>query len=227
MTCVVAFVAPDTGPGVLGVATAMADLLGAAVRSVAFTVDGDVTAETARAVGELDDPDAVIGAMTYAPRDRELLWALLRRARKPVVVVPDLEAHGPASIARALVPLDATTESASAVAATMDILARAGVDIVVLHVLDPRRAPAFWDHPGHADAAWKDEFLARYCHHRPDVRMTLRSGVAEESIADVARDERVDLVALAWSQRLDPGRARIVRSTLRTAAVPVLLVPVT
>jgi hypothetical protein len=57
--------------------------------------------------------------------------------------------------------------------------------------------------------------------------MTLRSGVAEESIADVARDERVDLVALAWSRQLDPGRAKIVRSTLRHAGVPVLLVPVT
>lgn len=226
MSHVVAFVAPGTEAAVVAVAGAIADLLGAEVRPIGLTADGDVTAATTRAVAELDDPDVVAAAMTYAPRERELLWALLRRARKPVVVVPEIQTPRRA-IARALVPLEATTESASAIAETMDILARAGVDIVVLHVLDPRQAPAFWDHPGHADEVWKGEFLARYCRHRPGIRMTLRSGVAEESIADVARDERVDLVALAWSRRLDPGRAKVVRSTLRNAGVPVLLVPVT
>lgn len=225
MSVVVAIHSGVTVRAVTDAATALADLLGATVRHEEFADSGDLAAATARAVALLDEPEVAAAALSFAPHNRELVWAVLARARKPVVVVPAGRSRAPAVVARALVPLEATAVSAAAIEGTLDLLAEAGVDIVVLHVLDPALAPPFWDHPGHAAAAWTTEFLARFCRRRPDVRMTVRSGDAETGIADVARDERVDLVALAWSQHLDPGRARIVRSALRSVGVPVLLVP--
>jgi len=41
----------------------------------------------------------------------------------------------------------------------------------------------------------------------------------------VAAAEQADMIALAWSQRLDPGRAAAVRRTILEAKVPVMLVP--
>ncbi|HEV7206383.1 MAG TPA: universal stress protein [Jatrophihabitans sp.] len=224
---VVAIVSPGTEATVTGAATALAEVLGASVRREFVDPDAAVEVSIARFVALLDEPDAVAAAVSFASSSRELMWGVLAGSRKPVVVMPDNRAKPPAAVARALVPLEATTTSAAALEETLNALAGAGVDIVVLHVLDPMRAPAYWDHPGHAAEAWVTEFLARFCRHRPDVRMTVRTGAAEESIPDVARAERVDLVVLVWSQRLDPGRARIVRRTLGSVGVPVLLVPAT
>jgi hypothetical protein len=39
----------------------------------------------------------------------------------------------------------------------------------------------------------------------------------------VAAAEQADLIALAWSQRLEPGRAAAVRRTILDAEVPVML----
>jgi hypothetical protein len=41
----------------------------------------------------------------------------------------------------------------------------------------------------------------------------------------VAGTEQADMIALAWSQRLDPGRAAAVRRAVLDTGVPVLLVP--
>ena len=41
----------------------------------------------------------------------------------------------------------------------------------------------------------------------------------------MAAAEQADMIALAWSQRLDPGRAAAVRRTILEAKVPVMLVP--
>jgi hypothetical protein len=54
--------------------------------------------------------------------------------------------------------------------------------------------------------AWEQEFLARYC-ALPGARLELRSGAAAEYVAKVAGAEQAYMIALAWSQRLDPGRA--------------------
>jgi hypothetical protein len=83
----------------------------------------------------------------------------------------------------------------------------------------------FWDQPAHAGHTWAQEFLARYC-AQPGARMELRSGAAAEHVLKVARAEKADMITLAWSQRLDPGRAPIVRRAIVEAAVPVMLVPI-
>jgi nucleotide-binding universal stress UspA family protein len=123
-----------------------------------------------------------------------------------------------------LIPLDGTPEAAAAVDRSVELFARAGVDLVVLHVFDQATVPRFWDQPAHARRAFEDEFMARYC-AVPGARLELRSGVAGEQVIDVAAAEQVDLIALGWSQRLDAGRARVVRRTVTAADVPVMLVP--
>ena len=71
----------------------------------------------------------------------------------------------------------------------------------------------------------EQEFLARYC-ALPGARLELRSGAAAEHVAKLAGAEQADMIALAWLQRLEPGRAAAVRRTVLDAEVPVMLVPI-
>jgi len=57
------------------------------------------------------------------------------------------------------------------------------------------------------------------------VRLETRVGRPDQHIFPVARETDCDLIALAWAQELAPGRAIIVRETLRRGTIPVLLVP--
>ncbi len=59
----------------------------------------------------------------------------------------------------------------------------------------------------------------------PGARLELRSGTAAEHVAKVAGAGQADMIVLAWSQRLDPGRAAAVRRTMLEAEVPVMLIP--
>ena len=214
-----------TGP-VLEVAESLAGVLGAAVRRLEQpTKRAPAEPEPDRVLAELAQPATAIAVLPAATLTG-LAWPVLQLARKPVVVVPASAASaGHWQLSRALIPLDGTAESAAAVAETVELLSRAGVDLLVLHVFDAETVPRFWDHPGHADEVWQNEFLARYC-DRPGVRMQWRSGTPGEHVLDVASAERVDLIALGWSQRLDAGHARTVRRTVEQSPVPVLLLPV-
>lgn len=205
---------------VLDVATAVASVAGAIVRRVDVTAD----ASADRILTALADAPTVVGVLSTEWLARDPGWHLMQRAQKPLVLVP---ADGPGRhrmISRALVPLDGTPESAAAVAQTLALLSRAGVDLVILHVFDASTVPKYWNHSAHAHQAWQTEFLARFC-EPPGVRLELRSGQAGEHVLDVAAAERVDLIALGWSQHLGAGRARTVRSTVQQATVPVMLVP--
>ena len=146
------------------------------------------------------------------------------RASKPVVLVPPGAKVRRPAISRVLLPLDGTPESAAAVAGTMGLLARAGVDLVVLHVFDAATVPRFWDQAAHAHRAWAEEFLARNA-AAAGARLELRSGSPGEQVVEVAGAEQADLIALGWSQHLDAGRSRTVRRSVLHAGVPVLLVP--
>jgi nucleotide-binding universal stress UspA family protein len=156
---------------------------------------------------------------------RAACWRVVQRARKPVVLVPPGAKVRRPAISRVLLPLNGTPESAVAVADTMGLLARAGVDLVVLHVFDAATVPRFWDQAAHAHQAWTEEFLARNA-ATAGARLELRSGSPGEQVVDVAGAEEADLIALGWAQHLDAGRSRTVRRLVLHAGVPVLLLPV-
>lgn len=209
---------------VADVAAAIAAVISASVRRIDLTGVAGPAYKADRVLTELAEPASMLGVLPGAASLPQLGWPVLQRARKPIVLVPAAGRPVPQMISRALIPLDGTPESAAAVAQTIRLLAGAGADLVVLHVFDATTVPKFWDQPAHAEQAWQDEFLARYCDH-PGVRLQLRSGVPGEHILDVATTEQVDLIALGWSQQPGQARAQTLRQTLRDARVPVLVVP--
>jgi nucleotide-binding universal stress UspA family protein len=178
-----------------------------------------------RAAGEvirvLHQLRTVTGVLPADETSRPLWQRVAQRSVKPVVLVPP-GARLSQRIQRVLLPLDGTAQSAAAVAEAAERFARGGAELVVLHVFDARTVPKFWNQHAHASQAWEQEFLARYC-ALPRARLELRSGAAAEHVAKVAAAEQADLIALAWSQRLEPGRAAAVRRTILDAEVPVML----
>jgi nucleotide-binding universal stress UspA family protein len=172
----------------------------------------------------LHEPGTVTAVLAGDEMSRPLWQPVAQRSAKPVVLVPAGARQLPRRIRRVLLPLDGTARSAAAVAETAERFARGGVELLVLHVFDAQTVPRFWDQDAHAGQAWEQEFLARYC-SLPGARLELRSGPAAEHVVKVAEAEQADMIALAWSQRLEPGRAAAVRRTILDAEVPVMLVP--
>jgi nucleotide-binding universal stress UspA family protein len=175
---------------------------------------GDVVATV---LGRSREPTAgPVGAIA-----RELLTTLPR----PVGVVPVDSPH-PARLRRVLVPLEGTVSTSLAPRQTIGLARGAGLEIVIVHVLDLASVPMFTDQPHHEMAAWTAEFLARYCPCPPeDVRLETRIGEPSQQIVQVAHDIDADVIALGWAQELATGRAPIVSVALE-ANVPVFLIPV-
>jgi hypothetical protein len=226
MSGVVAVVTGDGPATVRDVGVALADLLDAGLREIGGRAGRPAKAAAAAVLRELEAPDVLLGVLADGVGHDAMASRLIRDSTKSLAVVPaTVRRASPMVISRVLMPLDGTWEAASAVARTSELLAHAGVDLVVLHVFDEATAPRFWDQAAHAREAWAAEFLARYCPH-PGVRLELRSGAPGGQVVTAAVEEGADLIALGWSQRLGHDRARTVRRTISAATVPVLLVPV-
>lgn len=189
---------------------------------------GDPVSAIVRALAQDDVELAVIGARSAGggkPAGRVAL-AVAAGASKPVVgVPPNLGACAPGGLKRLLLPLNGTPDAALAVAATSRVFAGSAVEVVALHVFDQSHAPLFLDRPEHDLEVWAREFLARHCGDQ-SARLEIRTGETGKRVLDVADTERVDMIALAWSQDLSAGHAAVVRRVLAGACVPVMLVPV-
>ena len=209
---------------VTGTAEVVAKIAHAQVRRVSLAADLSAEGAAAAVLRALHSPSGVLAVLAGDEPSRPVWRRVVQHSARPVILVPAAARGRRRQMRRVLVPLDGTAESAAAVAETVEQFARAGVDLVVLHVFDAETVPRFWDQAAHARGAWEEEFLARYC-AQPGVRLELRSGVAGEHVLEVAEAERADMIALGWSQRLDPGRARTVRRAVLDAVVPVMLVP--
>jgi nucleotide-binding universal stress UspA family protein len=145
---------------------------------------------------------------------------------KPVVVVPP-HAKPPERLARVLVPLDGTSESSQALDDTIKLAHRHGLELLVLHVHLPATVPPFNDHEPHEIQAWEHEFLLRHISTPHDhVTLLQRLGVPADDVVAVAHETSADVIVLAWSQDLRPGRGRVVSETLAHSSIPVLLRPV-
>jgi len=212
----------DDGP-VTRTAEVIARLAGGQVRPLRLAADLSPRRAARQVIQVLHQPGTVTGVLSGDELSRPVWQPVAQQSAKPVVLVP-AGARLPRRIRRVLLPLDGTARSAAAVAGTAERFARGGVELVVLHVFDAATVPKFWDQHAHAGQAWEQEFLARYC-ALPGARLELRSGAAAEHVAKVAGTEQADMIALAWSQRLDPGRAAAVRQTVLDAEVPVMLIP--
>jgi nucleotide-binding universal stress UspA family protein len=237
-----------SGRPVLNTAIALADLFDSTVTCLHVREEAlSGAAELARAAGvELrevggapveqivnaaQDPDVaalVLGARGVhggpQPAGHTAL-EVITHISKPVAVVPP-HAQPPERIARILVPLEGTSESSQALEETLRLAHRRGLEVLVLHVHSPATVPAFSDHEPHATLAWEREFLTRHI-STPHDRITLlrRLGVPADDVIAVAHETGPDLIVLAWSQDLTPGRGRVVSETLAHTDIPVLLLP--
>jgi nucleotide-binding universal stress UspA family protein len=180
-----------------------------------------------------DDDDAVglvVGTRCLPQGGREIgstALEVVTTARKPVFAIPP-ELPAGFAIRRVLVPLEGSLPTSYAPYAALDVPGAEHVEMVILHVLEEEEVPAFSDQPQHEWEAYGREFLARYSLWPFDhVRFVTRVGHADQHILPVAQETNCDLIALAWMQELAPGRAMIVRETLRRGRIPILLVPVT
>lgn len=205
------------------VAEAMAEILHASVTPVRAT-DADMAMRTSAILARVANPEVRLAVLAANAFGSGACWPVVSGARKPVVLVPRHPQARTGVISRVLLPLDGTPEAAAAVSEATELFAEAGVDLLVLHVFDESTVPRFWDQPAHALPAWSTEFLARHVPHA-GARLTVRSGQPGDHVIGVAEEEQADLIALGWSQNLDPGRAHTVRQCVRDARVPVLLLP--
>lgn len=216
MTFIVASEASDST--VTAVAEAFAERFSTTLAYVRPSDDwqGDV-------LRNLTNNDVTLAVMA-TDEPRLSVWAVAEAARKPLLLVPRSTQRR--TIARVLVPLDGSAETAAAALAPLNWLSRAGLDIVLLHVFDPKNVPMHWDQASHALASWESEFLAR--HGRDQLaHVTLRTGVAGEHIVQVAKSENIDVIVLLWSRRISAGHARTVRQTVTESDIPILLIPMT
>jgi nucleotide-binding universal stress UspA family protein len=190
-------------------------------------LDGPVVPALARAAEHPDAVALVVGTRGL-PVGREVgstALEVITSVRRPVVVVPpDLRKTGP--LKRVLVPLEGTPLTSLAPRELIRPAEDADVEILVLHVHDGASLPAFTDQPQHEAAAWREEFVARYCPWGiGNVTMHIRVGRIEDEIVTAAVELDADLVAIGWAQRLAAGRAPIVRELLERGRTPVLLIP--
>jgi nucleotide-binding universal stress UspA family protein len=151
---------------------------------------------------------------------------VITRVPQPVVVVPP-HAKPPERLARILAPLEGTSESSQALGDTIKLAQRRGLELLILHVHSPATVPPFSNHEPHEIRAWEREFLLRHI-STPHDRVTLlhQLGVPADDVVAVAHETSADMIVLAWSQDLSPGRAGVVSETLAHSSVPVLLLPV-
>ena len=233
---------------VLAVAAAVADLLDVDVEALHVREDGDRNARaaaTAAGVPLRSVTKPVIGALVEAGRSPQVVGVVLgargveagRRPAghvalelalslpKPLVIVPP-DAATSGELRRILVPLDGERKTAAALAETMMLASRRGLEVVALHVHDHASIPLFSDQRQHELEAWTQEFLRRHCPHPGRVRLEVRMGVPGQHVLKVVEDTHADMLALGWSQDLGTGHAAVVREVLERSSVPVLLIPV-
>lgn len=151
---------------------------------------------------------------------------LIEGVGKPVVVVPP-EPAASRPFRRVLVPVDDDPTTWNALRPLLArLIERSPAEIVALHVFEPDSIPPYSDHTGHEAEAWAKLFLDRCFPGADDkARVEVRVGLAPEAVPEVVAETDPDLVLVAWHQDLTPGRARVVRTLLARATVPLLLVP--
>ncbi len=185
---------------------------------------GDVVAEIAAAIRELEPEGLVVGARAVpggALPAGHVALELAQHLPLPVFVIPPDAV--PAPIQRVLVAVEGDGERETLLAVAEQVH---DPEIVALHVFPPLRLPPFSDNPVLETDAWAQEFLRRL-HEAPTGRLhlELRVGDPAAEVSAAVEELGVDLVALLWHRDISHGHGRVVRRVLETASVPVLLLP--
>lgn len=233
---------------VLDAALGLAELIGASVEAVHVRygptdtpraladrqaiplrlLDGRVGSSLLAAMAAPEVTAAVLGARSLPGDHRPMGSTALevaQQSRKPVLVVtPEAFDGSRQHFRRLLLPLEGDPQSSRPVVETLLPLLAQDVELVILHVFTAATTPRFLDRPGRDLELLGDELRCRHCPGA--ARIELRTGTVGRRIEEVCREDRADLVVLAWSQTMEEGHAAVVRDVLLRAEVPVLLLPV-
>ncbi len=188
---------------------------------------GDIVARLTQAAAETNVDAVVIGARGRPGGSRpagHVALELITRCDKPVIVVPP-EASCRGELRRILVALEGTRATSDVLRPAIELGRDQGLEVAVVHVDDESSIPLFSDQPQHETNAFAREFLARFGPAGEPIPIELRIGQPAEEVLSVCDETEADMVVVAWSCNLAPGRARFVRHILEHARIPVLLVP--
>lgn len=233
---------------VLAMALALAPVLGATVEAVHVREDGGSTAratadglgvafsavdgdplERIASLAAADDVAAVVVGARGHPGGRRpaghLALALADHLDKPLLVVPP-DADPPERVRRVLVAMEGTRAKTRTLKRAMDLVAGAGVDLVVVHVDDDDSIPSFSDQVQHEADAYAREFVACHCPGASVAELLLHVGIPADEILAAADSTAPELLAVGWPQTDDPGRGAVSRAILDRSRLPVLLVPI-
>lgn len=190
------------------------------------TMTGDVIVCLGRAAEDPGVVAIVLGGrgLPGGPRPTgHIALHVITHVLKPVIVVPPmrqslLSSAGRSSPSRAHRVGDGYR--------SLELLASAGIQIAAVHFDDDDSSlPAYSDQVQHETEVFAHEFIARNVPTGVDVDLALRVGQPGRELLAASHESASDLIVVAWSRDLSPGRAEIVRELLERSRIPVLLVP--
>ncbi len=191
-------------------------------------LSGDPVELLARVAAEEDVVAMVVGARSHPGGARpagHVAMGLAGRTDKPVVVVPP-GSHPPGELHTAVVAMEGTPGKARTLQRIVAISARAGLEIVVVHVHDEDAIPSFSDQVQHEAEAYASEFFSRHLISAPRMRLELRVGIPADEVLDTVESARAELVAVGWPPAEDPRRGAVAREIVGRSPVAVLLVAI-
>jgi nucleotide-binding universal stress UspA family protein len=165
------------------------------------------------------------------------LEEFITRAPGPLVLVPPREDWGEWYLRRILVPHDGTPTTGYAVGPALALAARAGAELVILHVTGPGAShptepgsmtmPRYIDQPQHEWPAWIREFSERLCAITSSgsvaTRTLLGTGEPGHEIVRYTSELEIDLVVLGWHGSLEGSKATTLKEVIREAGAPTLI----
>jgi hypothetical protein len=91
--------------------------------------------------------------------------------------------------------------------------------------------PYYMDQPQHEWPAWGEEFLERItclCSYpeRIGLKLSLAVGEPGAEIVRFAQIHQVDLIILPWRGSIAPNRAATLKSVMKAAPCPILVLPI-
>jgi nucleotide-binding universal stress UspA family protein len=157
--------------------------------------------------------------------------------RPEVGAEPTLLAH---PLRRLLVPVDGSRATAAALQPAIPLARAMGASLDMLYIATAGQGPPrsgaaipttrYVDQPQHEWQPWAQEMRQRLlvecagCSPSADIGVFLRQGDPGREIVRFARDGSYDAIVLVRRSRLEPGRAVILRTVIRDATCPLLVV---
>lgn len=197
----------------------------------------------------LEDPRVILVVMTTHGKTigrrrglGHIAEAVIAQTTRPVLLVrPEAVLERPVTgFHHLLVPLDGTPTTALVLQPAAHLALRLQASIDLLYVASPEQpppaepgsisAPRYVDQPQHEWPAWATEVFERLgclCAGLPrdvPVRMFLMTGDIAAAILQFAIEHDIDAIVLARRSRLEPGRARVLRTILASTPCPIFLV---